>query len=164
MAPKRKAEDAQPEGVPEGRPKRAAKSAKVAAHDDNEKKPAKAKRGAAKTKKEPIPTQDEFKEAALPLHVNIMHTPPPIDQVAAANQDPGFLSHIALTPTVFNTRSYGWKGSKKLLVELENSTGPEKTKVWVQLNINATVVGSKPSDDEEKDAEEQAEPATTEAD
>lgn len=66
-----------------------------------------------------------------------MHNPPPIDQVAAASQAPGFMGHVVMTPSVFNTRSYGWKGSKKLLVELENSSGPEKTKVWVQLNVNA---------------------------
>lgn len=84
-----------------------------------------------------LPSKEEFEKAALPLHVNIMHNPPPIDQVAAAEQAPGFMGHVVMTPSVFTTRSYGWKGSKKLLVELENSSGPEKTKVWVQLNINA---------------------------
>jgi hypothetical protein len=86
---------------------------------------------------QPLPSKDEFKEAALPLHVNLMHNPPPIDQVSAASHAPGFMGHIVLTPTVFSTRSYGWKGSKKLLVELQNSEGPDKKKVYVQLNINA---------------------------
>ena len=76
-----------------------------------------------------------------------MHTPPPIDKPAAATQVPGFIGHLALAPTDFSTGSYGWKGSKKFLVELERSEGAgdggEKEKVWVQLNINATVVGSK---------------------
>ena len=121
---------------------------------------------------QPLPSKDEFKEGALPLHVNVMHNPPPIDQVSAASQAAGFMGHIVLTPSVFSTRSYGWKGSKKLYVELQNSEGPEKKKVWVQLNINAvrdyhypilipgtnflqTVVGSKPTDEEEEDKEEE---------
>jgi len=74
-----------------------------------------------------------------------MHNPPPIDEPAAATQVPGFIGHLSLAPTNFSTGSYGWKGSKKILVELERSEGDggEKEKVWVQLNINATVVGSK---------------------
>jgi hypothetical protein len=74
-----------------------------------------------------------------------MHNPPPIDKPAPATQAPGFIGHLALAPTNFSTGSYGWKGAKKILVELERSEGEEgeKEKVWVQLNINATVVGSK---------------------
>lgn len=74
-----------------------------------------------------------------------MHNPPPIDKPAAATQVPGFIGHLALAPASFSTGSYGWKGSKKILVELERSEGEggEKEKVWVQLNINATVLGSK---------------------
>ena len=52
MPPKRKAEDTQVEDVPEGRPKRAAKSAKPIAIEEDESKPAKAKRRAPKAKKE----------------------------------------------------------------------------------------------------------------
>ncbi len=74
-----------------------------------------------------------------------MHNPPPIDKPAAATQVPGFIGHLALAPTNFSTGSYGWKGAKKILVELKRSEGEggEKEKVWVQLNINATVLGSK---------------------
>lgn len=74
-----------------------------------------------------------------------MHNPPPIDKPAAATQALGFIGHLALAPTNFSTGSYGWKGYKKILVELERSEGDggEKEKVWVQLNINATVVGGK---------------------
>jgi len=88
---------------------------------------------------QPKLSADDFTNAALPLHVNIMHTPPPIDQVASASKDPGFMGHVVLTPSVFSTRSYGWKGSKKLNVELQNSEDPKKT-VWVQLSINAVRV------------------------
>jgi len=97
-------------------------------------------------------TVSEFKEKALPLHVHLMHNPPPIDKPAAATQVPGFIGHLALAPTNFSTGSYGWKGSKKILVELERSEGDggEKEKVWVQLNINATVVGSKEAGKEEE--------------
>jgi hypothetical protein len=86
---------------------------------------------------QPRLSKDDFKAAALPLHVNIMHTPPPIDQVPAASETPGYLGHVVLTPSEFSTRSYGWKGSKKMLVQLENAEGEDKPKVWVQLNINA---------------------------
>ena len=84
-----------------------------------------------------------------------MHNPPPIDKPAAATQVPGFIGHLALAPTDFSTGSYGWKGSKKILVELERSEAAgdgEKEKVLVQLNINATVLGSKEAGkDEESD-------------
>ncbi|KIM28821.1 hypothetical protein M408DRAFT_68821 [Serendipita vermifera MAFF 305830] len=166
MAPKRKAEAEEVVETREARPSRAAKVAKTSTDD----KATKPKATKAKSKKEarisfiyssffscfpPLPSKEEFKASALPLHVNITHTPPPIDQVSAASQTPGFMGHIVLTPTEFNTRSYGWKGSKKLYVELQNSEGPDKKKVWVQLNINATVVGSKPDDEEGEQKEEE---------
>jgi hypothetical protein len=86
---------------------------------------------------QPLLTKEEFKAGALPLHINISHAPPPIDQPSAESQVEGFMGHVVLPPTVFSTQSYGWKGSKKLLVELENPNASKKTKVWVQLTINA---------------------------
>lgn len=85
---------------------------------------------------QPKLTQEEFKAGALPLHVGISHAPPPIDQPSAESQTTGFLGHVVLPPTVFSTKSYGWKGTKNLVVELENPNGP-KAKVQVQLTINA---------------------------
>lgn len=81
-----------------------------------------------------------FKEKALPLHVNITHTPPSIpdnDSVPAAPADPGFLAAITMIPTSFSTGSYGWKGNKKFMVELENESGDTKEKVQVMLKYVA---------------------------
>lgn len=78
----------------------------------------------------------EFKSRALPLHVNITHTPPSIpdeDTVNATSADPGFVGTTALVASVFNTGSYGWKGNKRIKVELENRETGEKEEVQVML-------------------------------
>ncbi|OCH90620.1 hypothetical protein OBBRIDRAFT_730439, partial [Obba rivulosa] len=102
-----------------------------------------------------------FKSRALPLHVNVTHTPPALvddDTVSVAVTDPGFVGTTTLVPTTFSTGTYGWKGSKRVTVELQNAEGEEKEKVHVMLTINATVVGSKGAKDEEngETKEEQA--------
>jgi hypothetical protein len=77
-----------------------------------------------------------FKSRALPLHVNLTHTPPSIsneDTVPAASADPGFIGSTTLVASSFSTGSYGWKGSKRIVVELENPEGGEKEKVHVML-------------------------------
>ncbi|KAA1477122.1 hypothetical protein DENSPDRAFT_786173, partial [Dentipellis sp. KUC8613] len=93
-----------------------------------------------------------FKARALPLHVNLTHTPPSIpdeETAPAANADPGFIGTTSLLPTTFNTGSYGWKGSKRITLELPNPDGgDDKEKVHVMLTINATVMGSKQTKDE----------------
>ncbi|KAI0355055.1 hypothetical protein OH77DRAFT_1425101 [Trametes cingulata] len=96
-----------------------------------------------------------FKARALPLHVNITHTPPVLADdgtVSLASTDPGFVGHATLLPGTFATGSYGWKGSRRLTIEIENpdgAEGAEKEKVHVMLTINATVMGSKGAKDEE---------------
>lgn len=77
-----------------------------------------------------------FKAKALPIHVNLTHTPPSIpdaDTVPAATEDPGFLGSLSLLPSSFNTGSYGWKGNKRFSIELSNPEGEEKEKVTVML-------------------------------
>lgn len=122
----------------------------------------------------------QFKAKALPLHVNVTHTPPSAgddDTVPSTSADPGQLGSLTLVPSSFNTGSYGWKGSKRLTVELENDTGT-KEKVQVMLTyvvsnsyrlqacmilsdicifrINATVLNSKnaPSEEEKDEAKD----------
>ncbi|KAI0628730.1 hypothetical protein C8Q77DRAFT_1145092 [Trametes polyzona] len=99
-----------------------------------------------------------FKARALPLHVNITHTPPVLADdgtVTLASTDPGFLGTSTLLPASFATGSYGWKGSKRLTIELPNPDGgEEKEKVHVMLTINATVIGSKGVKDEEGEGAE----------
>jgi len=86
-----------------------------------------------------------FKSRALPLHVNITHTPPTIeDKSESAPVDPGSIGSLTLVPASFATGSYGWKGSKRVTIELPDpNSSDEKEKVQVMITINATVVGSK---------------------
>ena len=77
-----------------------------------------------------------FKSRALPLHVNVTHTPPVIaddDTQNVAQVDSGFIGSTTLVPSSFNTGSYGWKGNKRITVELQNSESGEKEKVQVML-------------------------------
>ncbi|KAF9265819.1 hypothetical protein L218DRAFT_956795 [Marasmius fiardii PR-910] len=115
-----------------------------------------AKKGGKKGAKAALPTS-AFKSKALPLHVNVTHTPPTIpddESVPAATADPGFLSSLTLVPSSFATGSYGWKGSKRVTIELQNGEGEEKEKVQVMLTFNATVVGSKGAVEEEGEGEQ----------
>lgn len=116
--------------------------------------------------------------------MNITHTPPSLpdaDGAPAANSDPGLIGNLTLVATSFNTGSYGWKGSKRITVELQNGDGgAEKEKVQVMLtcvtsftwlviiltdpfnSINAAVLGSKSAaadEGEENDKEEEKETA-----
>ncbi|KAI8999095.1 hypothetical protein BD414DRAFT_476968 [Trametes punicea] len=108
-----------------------------------------------------------FKARALPLHVNITHTPPVLADdgtITLASADPGFIGTTTLVPSTFATGSYGWKGSKRLTIELQNPEGDdEKEKVHVMLTINATVMGSKGAKEEaEAEGEADAEGETKE--
>ncbi|KAF9025153.1 hypothetical protein BDZ89DRAFT_1102314 [Hymenopellis radicata] len=130
---------------------RASKAAKT----DNGTSPAsKGKKGGKRGGVKANLSASNFKSKALPLHVNITHTPPSIaddESVPAASADPGFISTVALTAATFSTGSYGWKGTKRFAVELPGE-GDDKETVQVMLTLNATVMGSKqaPSDDEAK--------------
>jgi hypothetical protein len=78
-----------------------------------------------------------FKAKALPLHINITHTPPPItdggdDKLPASAADPGHITSASLLPSVFSTGSYGWKGNQRVTIEIENENG-EKEKLQVQI-------------------------------
>jgi len=112
-----------------------------------------AKGNAAKGKRGPKTNlaASEFKARALPLHVNLTHTPPSIpdqDTVNTTSADPGFVGTTALIPSVFSTGSYGWKGNKRITIEVEDRDSGEKEKVHVMLTINATVMGSKNAEGE----------------
>jgi len=112
-------------------------------HDDGG---AKRKDRAGSAKKGPKAVSASlFKARALPLHVNVTHTPPVIGEENGPDTpaDPGSLGALALQPSTFTTGSYGWKGSKRLTIELVDPDGEEKEKVQVMLTINATVIGSK---------------------
>lgn len=95
----------------------------------------------------------QFKARALPLHINVTNTPPSIadgESAPATSVDPGFIGTTTLLPSTFSTGSYGWKGSKRITIELPNPDGGDdsKEKVHVMLTINATVMGSKNAKEE----------------
>ncbi|KAG6865663.1 hypothetical protein C0991_000433 [Blastosporella zonata] len=69
---------------------------------------------------------------------------PETEAVSVDSFDIGFIGNLTLVPSTFSTGSFGWKGSKRITVELQDSEGEEKEKVQVMLSINATVIGSKP--------------------
>ncbi|KAF9009496.1 hypothetical protein BDQ17DRAFT_1421672 [Cyathus striatus] len=115
-----------------------------------------------KTKNGPAIPTSEFKSKALPLHINITHTPPSVledDTDNAVPSDAGLIGNLTLIPSSFSTGSYGWKGNKRITVELQGSDGESKEKVQVMLSINATVVGSKQqaSSSEKEESEEPSE-------
>ena len=72
----------------------------------------------------------------MPLHVNVTHTPPVIgeaDTQDVAQLDPGFIGSATLVPSSFSTGSFGWKGQKRVTIELLNNESGEKEKVQVLL-------------------------------
>ena len=87
------------------------------------------------TRHQAAPNAAAFKAKALPIHVNLTHTPPTLaeDTTDVAQTDPGFIGQTTLTPTTFNTGSYGWKGNKRVTIELENNETGEKEKVQVMM-------------------------------
>ncbi|TCD63106.1 hypothetical protein EIP91_005978 [Steccherinum ochraceum] len=95
---------------------------------------------------------------ALPLHLNLTHTPPSLglssSLVDATTADPGFIGTTALVPSVFSTGSYGWKGAKRVQIELEDRETGRKEVVGVMVSINATVIGSKNASGETEEAED----------
>ena len=76
-----------------------------------------------------------FKACALPLHVNVTHTPPNTGEENGPSvaKDSGFLGALTLQPSTFTTGSYRWKGSKRLTIELVDPDGEETKKVQVML-------------------------------
>jgi len=68
---------------------------------------------------------------------------------------------VALQPCTFATGSYGWKGSKRLVIDVVNPISDEKKTVQVMLTINATVMGSSASG---KETEVEAEVDSTTSD
>lgn len=101
-----------------------------------------------------------FKSQAHPLHITITHTAPPVveesvEKSPPESTDPGFLAALSLQPSSFSTGTYGWKGSKRVTIEVDNPDTGEKEKLQVQLSFNATVLGSKGKDVEDEETKEE---------
>jgi len=47
--------------------------------------------------------------------------------------DPGHIGSLTLLPTDFSTGSYGWKGARRLTIELQGDEGEEKKTVQVMI-------------------------------
>lgn len=72
----------------------------------------------------------------MPLYVSITATPPASEGQEAAPADPGFLASATLVPNTFATGSFGWKGYRRMVVELPKAEGEgegEGEKVHVTL-------------------------------
>ncbi|KIJ44167.1 hypothetical protein M422DRAFT_47640 [Sphaerobolus stellatus SS14] len=125
-------------------------------------KAAKTKESDTATKQAKVLPRSTFRGAALPIHVSFTHTPAPIPEQEDDRTtpiDPGHIGNITLLPSEFSTGSYGWKGARRMTLELQGSEGEEKKKVQVMININATVVGSKgAAGDEDEDKEDESTP------
>lgn len=153
MPPRKRANDG------EGATTRAKKAAKT----ENGQSAPKGRRGRSKaTTEEHDAAFKEFKEKALPIHVAFTHTPPSIDKKdgdAGAGKDKGYIGNLTLVPSAFSTGSFGWKGTKRVKVELQGVDGGEKETVSLQIQINAVVHGSKDAgakdDDEEEDKDKE---------
>lgn len=105
-------------------------------------------------------TTAAFKARATPLHLALSYHPFQGEGVAgvaetattpAGTEQATLLTTSTLMPGSFATGSFGWKGSKRIVVELKAkgqtegeviAEGAEET-VNVMLTINATVIGSK---------------------
>ena len=86
-------------------------------------------------------TATAFKSKATPLHINITHTAPPEATEGEAKDeketsDPGHVASATLLPSVFSTGSYGWKGSKRVSIEVEKEDGENET---VQVMIRCVL-------------------------
>ena len=83
------------------------------------------------------------------MHLSLSHTPPAIEKEQVKGEgesgdksedssdgDPGFIGNLTLVPSVFSTGSYGWKGNKRIAIELqlgETDSDGVKEKVQVML-------------------------------
>ncbi|KAG2040200.1 hypothetical protein BDR03DRAFT_949332 [Suillus americanus] len=133
--------------------KRETRSAKVPRTEGRKSAKGAGRKGAARLKTGMGATA--FKSRAQPLHVNISHTMPPTD---VESTDPGFVEAIELVSSSFSTGSFGWKGSKRITVNLPKLEGEEEDeKVHVMLTINATVIGSKGAKEDVEEGEKSGE-------
>ncbi|KXN92011.1 hypothetical protein AN958_11071 [Leucoagaricus sp. SymC.cos] len=87
-----------------------------------------------------------FSKKALPLHVNLTHTPPklPDEGEEVVPDDPGYICTMTLIPCVHPTGGYGWHGKGMVRVGLlDVEKGEERKQVEVVLSVDAVVVDSK---------------------
>jgi hypothetical protein len=94
-----------------------------------------------------IPASD-FKARAVLLHVAVTRSPPAArddnNTSPAPVDDTDFLDAVALQPCSFTTGSYGWKGSKRLAIDLVDPASGEKKKVQVMLTYVFSMIEFSP--------------------
>jgi hypothetical protein len=79
---------------------------------------------------------------ALPISANLTNTPPSVaddESVPAASADPGFIGGVKCLPNQFTTGSYGWKGNRRVSIEVRNEAG-EMEKVTYLYNQNKELI------------------------
>jgi hypothetical protein len=98
---------------------------------------------------QPKLSPDAFKAKALPLHVILTHTPPSITKAGDINEngdeekledistaaEVGLIGNLTLLPTSFSTGSYGWKGNKRVTVELQAGDSEDGGREKVQVML-----------------------------
>jgi hypothetical protein len=57
------------------------------------------------------------------------------DEKVNVPADDGFIGNLTLLPSSFTTGSYGWKGSKRIVVELQNGETGEDGREKVQVML-----------------------------
>jgi len=166
MPPKKRSAESEPSkaGATETRASKVAKTRKDAASTKAAKaasaSPLREKKAAKRPPKNTMLAED-FQKSALPLHVHFTHTPPSVSSPEKGSSepnksiDPGHLASVTMLPSTFSTGSHGWKASKPVAIELTDPSTGKKTKVNVQISINAVVKGSKEAVTEAKNAEEE---------
>ncbi|KAJ3570124.1 hypothetical protein NP233_g4609 [Leucocoprinus birnbaumii] len=93
-----------------------------------------------------IKPSSAFSKQALPLHINLTHTPPrmpDVDEVVVPD-DPGHIGTLTLVPCTLPSGGYGWKGQRTVEVELlDVERGEERKQVEVLLSVEAVVADSR---------------------
>ncbi|KAH9999083.1 hypothetical protein BJV77DRAFT_940241 [Russula vinacea] len=132
--------------------KRSADEADVATREDGTKRrestgTGKDVKGGLKVRVTRVIPASDFKARAVPLHVAVTRTPPAVrddDSTSPAPIDTDFIGAVALQPCSFTTGSYGWKGSKRLAIDVVDPTSGEKTKVQVMLMYVSSMIKLSP--------------------
>jgi hypothetical protein len=82
-----------------------------------------------------------FVAKALPITVNITNTPPPIadeGSVSTTSADPGYIGGVKCLASQFSTGSYGWKGNKRVTIEVPNEAGELEKVIEIQYKTTTT--------------------------
>jgi len=92
-------------------------------------------------------SRHRFMANAAPFHVNLTHTPPTTDADGdpTAPADPGFIGNLILVPTNFTTGSYGWKGSRRIVIGVQDPRGTDSETNKLQVMLTSVAFSCLPA-------------------